>query len=69
MPEGAALAKYVKAYRIKNNLTQSELANKTGISKETISLIERMKTNPSLDTMQRLARFMGITVPDLLTVE
>ena len=69
MPEGAALAKYVKAYRIKNNLTQSDLANGTGVSKETIGLIERVKTNPSLKTMRRLAQFMGITVPDLLKVE
>ena len=38
----------VKLARIKANLTQQQLADKVGITRQTVSLIEKGKYNPSL---------------------
>lgn len=41
------------------NLTQQELAERTGINRSDISKIEHGNANPSLKTMKRLAGAMG----------
>jgi len=45
--------------RSKQNLTQQELADRTGINRADISKIENGNANPSLKTMKRLAAAMG----------
>lgn len=69
IPEISALAKRVKAYRTSLEKTQFELSNEIGISNEELSLIEREEASPRLDTLQKIAAHMGITVSDLLKVE
>ncbi|MCI8423307.1 MAG: helix-turn-helix transcriptional regulator [Lawsonibacter sp.] len=69
MPELSALAKRVKAYRKNIKKSQFELSNEIGISTEELSLIEREKANPTLNTMQKIAAHMGITVSELLETE
>ena len=44
------------------NITQKQLAEKTGIAQSEISRIERGNANPSLKTMARLASGMGMTI-------
>jgi len=44
------------------NITQKQLAEKTGIAQSEISRIERGNANPSLKTMARLASGMGMIV-------
>jgi transcriptional regulator with XRE-family HTH domain len=44
-----------------------EFSFRTGISKETISLIERELTNVTLDVLERLAAYTGLTVSELFT--
>ena len=44
--------------RKKCNMTQKELAEKTGIDQSDISKIERGNANPSLSTLKRLAEGM-----------
>lgn len=46
-------------FRSKQNLTQQELADRTGINRSDISKIENGNANPSLKTMKRLAAAMG----------
>ena len=41
------------------NITQQELADRTGINRADISRIENGNANPSLKTMKRLASAMG----------
>ena len=41
------------------NLTQQDLADRTGINRSDISKIEHGNANPSLKTMKRLAAAMG----------
>ena len=48
--------------RISQNLTQKELAERTGINQADISKLERGNANPSLRTLQRLAAGMGMKV-------
>lgn len=39
---------YVKVARVKADLTQQQLADTVGITRQTVSLIEKGKYNPSL---------------------
>ena len=70
MPEIAALARRVKAYRQQMGMSQLKMSEVTGVSVEEISLIEREKVNDlKLSTVQKFAAYMDITVSDLLLVE
>jgi len=60
-PEYAAIQAMIDA-RVRSGMTQKELSEKTGIAQGDISRIERGNANPSLRTLQRLARGMKITL-------
>lgn len=68
MPEKIAMAKRVKTYRKGLRKTQFDLSFEMGISIDELSLIERGKANPRLDTVQKIAAHMGITVSSLLNL-
>ena len=56
---------YIKAIiaaRIEQNLTQKELAQKTGIRQSNISRIENGNSSPTIATLQQLANGMGKTL-------
>lgn len=63
--ERELLASKIKDFRQQENLNQFDFAEDCGISKDTISLIERENANVRLDTVQLLASRMGITVSEL----
>lgn len=67
MPEKEYFAKNMKRFRELNHLTQFEAGEDMGLSKDTISKIERELTKPKMETVQKAAAYMGITVSDLLT--
>ncbi len=69
MSEDEILAKKLKAHRIKQGLSQKELARQIGASTDTIGLIERQKVKPRLDTMEKIAEYFGITLSDLLDTQ
>lgn len=48
--------------RISQNLTQKELADRTGINQSDISKLENGTRNPSLKLLKRLAEGMGMTL-------
>ena len=48
--------------RISQNLTQKELAERTGINQADISKLENGTRNPSLKLIKRLADGMGMTL-------
>lgn len=48
--------------RISQNLTQKELADRTGIDQADISKLENGTRNPSLKLLKRLADGMGMTL-------
>lgn len=69
MTEKDVLSKNLKHLRKELKESQVEFAFNCGLSTETVSLIERKKVNPSLDTLQKIATYLGITVSELLEIE
>lgn len=51
--------------RAKKGLTQQELADLAGVSRQTIISLERGRYNPSIILAFRLARLFGVSVEDL----
>jgi len=47
---------HIKEIRLKLNLTQEELAQKTGVRRETIVFLEQGKYNPSLRLAYKIAQ-------------
>jgi len=59
----------LKVLRAEKNLTQGELAEIIGVSRQTINAIEKEKFDPSLTTAFRMAKLFGITIEDLFKYE
>ena len=55
----------LKLARVERDLTQSELADLVGVTRQTIGLIEGGGYNPTLNLCMRLARATGKTLDDL----
>ena len=66
MPELTSMADKIIQYRHERKLSQFEFACDCGISTDNLGMIERVTGNPTLDTMQKIAAYMDITVSDLL---
>jgi len=62
----AALGKNVRTRRESSGLTQEQLGDKAGLDPTYISGIERGVRNPSLLSIERLARALGISVSEIL---
>lgn len=56
------IAKAIVAGRMAKDLTQKELSELTGITQADICRFERCEGNPSLKTLKRLAKGLGLTV-------
>jgi transcriptional regulator with XRE-family HTH domain len=67
-PEGlvAVFAASLKAARIKRGLTQAQLAERSGLLQQYVSLVEQGKQNVTLTTAQTLARVLQEDVSDML---
>lgn len=53
---------HLKELRMRRKLTVRELAARSGISHSTISLIERNRTSPSVDTLSAMLDALGTTL-------
>lgn len=51
------------------NMRQEDLADKTGVSRQTIISIENGRYNPSLELAHRLARIFGLTIEEVFIFE
>ena len=54
--------------RTAQNLTLRQLEEKSGVSKTQINVIENGRANPTIDTLERIAAALGVSVPELLQV-
>lgn len=61
-----SVGKNIRKFRKLNKLTQEELANKLGVSDKTISSWEVDRTEPDIGTVQKLARYFGCDISDLV---
>lgn len=59
----------VKMARIRSGLTQQQLAEKVGVTRQTISLIEKEKYNPSLKLCLEICYAVNQTLDDLFWVD
>ncbi len=56
----------IKGWRLFRNMTQSELAEKTGLKQTHVSLMEANKIKPRENTLQKLAEALNCEVDDLI---
>lgn len=66
---GAVLINRVKELREKYGLTQKELGEKVGVSRQAINAIETGKFDPSIWLAYDLANFFGTNIEDLFDFE
>ena len=59
----------MKFRRIELNMSQSELARKAGVTRQTIGLIESGDFNPSIKLCVAICRALGVTLNDLFWEE
>lgn len=52
----------IKTFRLNANKTLKEVSEGTGLSISLLSDIERGRTNPSLETCNKLAKFYNVTL-------
>ena len=59
----------VKLARVEVSLTQQELADKAGVTRQTISLIEKGEYNPSLNLCLEICYAVNKSLDDLFWVD
>lgn len=59
----------LKEYRAKYNINQSEMGKLVGVSRQTISMIERGDYSPSVTLALKIARYFHVCVEDIFIYE
>jgi putative transcriptional regulator len=63
--EAGSMNNRVKELRTAAELRQEDLADRVGVSRQTIISIESGRYNPSLELGWRLSKALGVTMEDL----
>lgn len=63
------LLNYLKEYRSRMGMNQTELGKEAGVSRQTISLIERGDYSPSVTLALKIAKICQVTVEDIFEYE
>lgn len=64
----AGLGDRLRTARLQAGLSQTKLAERSGIQKPTLSRYENGHVLPSIPSLQRLARSLGVDLSELLSV-
>ena len=59
----------LKVLRAERDLTQAQLADLLGVSRQTVNAIEKGKFDPSLPLAFKAARLFGLTIEDVFQDE
>lgn len=59
----------LKEYRAKINVNQHEMGKLVGVSRQTISQIERGDYSPSVTLALKIAKVFGVSVEDIFSYE
>ena len=59
----------LKVWRAREDLTQAELANQVGVSRQTINAIETGKYDPSLELAFKLATRFDCRIEDIFSFD
>jgi len=65
----AGLPKMLRLLRAERALTLEEAAKRTGVTRETLGLLERGKRHPHTPTLAKIANGYGVSLEDLLDLE
>ncbi len=60
------MGRRIQTLREARDLSRQELARKAGMNRETIRLLELGRFDPTLGTLTKLARALGVTLTDLV---
>lgn len=61
------IAIYLKKIRKEKNLTQKDIAQKTGLTQQMVSKIESYNGNPSMESFVRYCNGIGISLLEVLS--
>ncbi len=64
--ESEKLGQNLKRIRTKKGITQGDIVRALGMPKSFVSSIENGKTNPTLATIAKIAKAVGVSIKDLL---
>ena len=64
-----AVRNHVRRHRRLHDLTQQELADRVGVTRQTILSIERRRYNPSVGLALQIAETFGIPVDALFEID
>jgi putative transcriptional regulator len=59
----------LKVYRAMHNLTQEDLAEAIGITRQTVIAMEKGKYNPSLDLAFKIAHYFKVKIEDVFSYD
>lgn len=60
------VGKNIKRYRTEKGMTQDELAEVLCVTRQAVSNWENEKTQPDIETLNRIAETLGVTVEELI---
>ncbi|MDB5438455.1 MAG: putative HTH-type transcriptional regulator y4dJ [Caulobacteraceae bacterium] len=60
------VAANIKRLRTERELSQEELAHRAGMDRTYISQIERGVKSPTVETLEKVANGLGVTISDLI---
>lgn len=61
------IAENVKAYRLAKDISQEKLAEIADVHRNYIGHVERAERNMTIDSIERIAKALGVTIIALLT--
>ena len=69
MERVTAMKNKIKVFRAMHDLTQEDLAQSIGVTRQTILAIEKGKYIPSLDLAFRISRHFRVNIEEVFTYE
>lgn len=60
------VGKNIKKHRTELNMTQEELADKISVTRQAVSNWETEKTQPDIETLERISEVLGVTIEELI---
>lgn len=64
-----AIRNQIRELRALRNLTQQELADQVGVTRQTVIAMEQDKYSPSLETAFKVARVLGVPLEECFQYE
>ena len=67
--QGERMKNKIKVFRAMNDLTQEDLAQEVGVTRQTILAIEKGKYDPSLELAFRISNRFGVHIEEIFSYD